>query len=211
MGIQGSGKGTQGQMLAEKFGYVFFEAGGMFREEIASGSELGKKIDKIINVRGELVPEKITRELVERNLRAIPKDEGIIIDGFPRTRTQLVDLKEILRKIGKNNFIVFHVKISDEEALKRLSKRQVCVQCKAADHQEKANVCSKCGGSLSRRKDDSREKVLKRLTWSHQETDPVIWELKKNGVLREINGEQAVTKVFDDILKSLVGNEWSTA
>lgn len=200
LGVQGSGKGTQVELLKKEFGYHVIEAGNILRSEAASGSELGKKIHEIIHVRGELVPDEITKELIRLEIAKIDSKK-IIIDGYPRTVKQLHDLDEILNENDIKEYHVFDIHISDEEAIRRLTKRFVCmIDGEAHKGILDEQVCKEQGGVVTRREDDSEEKIKRRLAWSHEMADPAIELYRKKGVLTQINGEQQIEKVNQDIL-----------
>jgi len=203
MGIQGSGKGTQGQLLADDFGFTFLEAGGMFRDEVKSGSKLGQQLDEIIHVRGELVPDEITKELISSKIKEIDPNSTVILDGYPRTKKQLHDLDEILNKADRDKIVVVNVKITDKETLERLSKRKICEKCKSFYRDEGQENCSKCNSKLTRRADETPEKIKTRLAWSHKETDPVIEEYRERGILVEVNGSPSIKEVYQEVKKKL--------
>lgn len=187
LGVQGSGKGTQGDLLVEKYGFVAYSAGQLLRDEVASGSALGKEIDVIINQKGELVPAKMIRRLILEALERAPKDVTIIIDGYPRSLEQLNDFDVIIEESGMDNFMVLDISISDKEAIKRLTSRVVLDE----------------NGNEVKRADDDIEKIKTRLKWSHEETGPVMDEFDRRGKLIRVNGEQSIEEVHAEVIKKL--------
>lgn len=203
MGLSGSGKGTQAKILVEKFGFSHIVVSDLFREEISKKTKLGEKLNEIINIKSELVPDNIVFQLLAKKI--LDKDLGdkIIIDGYPRTLKQAQDLAKILKRIGPVNFIILHIKISDAEAIRRLSKRLVCQKCGKIYVEGEQRICSKCRKKLVKRPDDTPEKIKKRLKWAHTDVDPTIEFLKKQGKVVEINGLGSVTEVHQRIVKKL--------
>lgn len=207
-GLSGSGKGTQAEMLKEKIDYEHIDMGDLLRTEAAKETELGRKINEIIHVKGELVPDNISTKLLKQTFQEIDKNKNIVLDGFPRTLTQDENLHKILEEIGsdKYNIIVLHIKISDKEAIERLSKRRICPSCKEIymSNGNDSQKCKTCNDvELIMRKDDQPEKIKKRLEWGHKDLDPVLKMYKDKGVLIEINGEQSQEKVHQEILKKI--------
>lgn len=187
LGVQGSGKGTQGDLLVEKHDFVAFSAGQLLRDEVASGSELGKEIDVIINEKGELVPAEMIRKLILQALEKAPEDKPIIIDGYPRSLEQLEDFDKIIEESGMDNYKVLDIAITDDVAIERLTSRVVLDE----------------DGNEVRRADDDIEKIKTRLTWSHEETGPVMSEFDARGKLVRINGEQSIEEVYEEVIQKL--------
>lgn len=201
IGPSGSGKGTQARMLCDEFGFDYVEMGGILRDEVKSQSELGKKIDKIIHGKSQLVPDEITKDLVKNVLMDEQKGKSVVLDGYPRTLQQVEDLDEIMKEMsGDRELIVFEVDISDEEAMRRLTQRRVCKKCKnALPSDAKDKTCPKCGGELEHREDDEPEKIKERLQWAHEKVFPAIEEYRKRGMLEEVNGERSIEDVNEDV------------
>src|SRR3989338_10030796 len=142
-GMQGSGKGTQGKILAEKYGLTVFEMGAELRKLIASGDPLGQKIKAIVD-RGDLVDDDTVMEVVSHFVESLSPDHRILFDGIPRTLVQSEKLLALIKKHGHDAFVL-NIKISAEEAMKRLTQRRICEQCKevypAFYEGEKCSVC----------------------------------------------------------------------
>lgn len=178
IGIQGSGKSTQGNLLSNAFGVRYLSTGHIFRDIAHEKSQFGRYIKEVMNT-GALIPDDITLKIVADYLKRAEYKKGYILDGFPRTITQA---EQFVNGIDK----VFYLKVSDKEALKRLSFR-------------------KQNGTL--RDDDTVAAIRKRIELFHEVTKPVIEYYRKKGILVEVNGEQLVEKIQEDILKSLKINE----
>lgn len=204
-GMQGSGKGTQGQLLAKQYELEMFETGGQLRKLAAEDSELGRKV-KEITTAGKLVPNEVVMEIVENFLKNLPEDKHAIFDGIPRSEEQRVSLEAEFAKVGRRPIAVY-IKLEEDEALKRLLGRKICSKCKAVygvkDNLAEAAVCLKCGGELITRADDTEEAIRTRLKLYAEQTIPAIRQYEKEGRLIEVDGEQEVELVTSDIVEAL--------
>ena len=194
-GPQGSGKGTQAKIIADKLGLCHISTGDLLRN--ATG-ELKKKADSYMNA-GKLVPDEIVLELLQEKLKSSECEKGFILDGYPRNLAQSEELDKIVKI---NN--AFNIIISDDEAVRRLSSRISCVKCGTVfnlitNPPKEDMKCDKCGGELIRREDDDEEAIRKRLEIYHQETKIL---LKKYSTI-PVNGEQPIEKVTEDIMKAI--------
>ncbi len=197
IGPQGSGKGTQAQIVADKYKIPNISTGDIFRDAIARKTELGLKSESYTK-KGFLVPDDIVTSLVKERVRQKDCREGFILDGYPRNLNQAKALDKIT-----NLDKVFVLKINDDLAIKRLSMRRQCKKCKtiygAFNTPKKRGKCDKCQGKLIQRNDDKPSAIKKRLSIYHKETEPLIEYYKKKGIVHVINGNQSVAKVFSDI------------
>jgi adenylate kinase len=205
LGPQGSGKGTQAEKLAQKFNLEHIDMGKFLREVAKMDTPLGKEVYEIQNVTKTLVPSRILEEVFTVKLGSMPREQDIVFDGFPRTMDQTQYLEKNLREFGRKIDKVVYVKISKEEAVKRISKRWLCEKCKSVmimgkDINNVDDICTKCGGRIIQRIDDTQEGIFKRLKVYEGETIPVIEYFKDKGMLIEINGEQTKEGVFQEIL-----------
>jgi len=197
-GMQGSGKGTQGKFLAEKLDLSVFEMGARLRELASAESELANKVKTIIEA-GDLVPDEIIIEIVEDFIDNLPAGKSILFDGIPRTMNQSNLLTDLL-KSKERAYSAVQIKITEEEAMKRLTTRKICSQCKAvfpASYQD--DNCDQCSGELMVRADDNAESIQKRLDNYIAETVPVINSFKEQENLLEVNGEQAIEDVTTEL------------
>lgn len=201
IGPQGSGKGTQAHVLANKYKILDISTGDIFREAIARKTEIGLKAESYTK-KGHLVPDDIVTSLVKERVRQKDCREGFILDGYPRNINQAKALDKITN-IDK----VFVLKIADDLAIKRLSLRRQCKKCKtiygAFNTHKKKEKCDKCNGKLVQRNDDKPNAIKKRLSIYHKETEPLIEYYKKKGIVHIINGNQSVEKVASDIASFL--------
>jgi adenylate kinase len=211
-GPQGSGKGTQAQLLAEKFDLEHIEPGDMLRTLVEHGNGLAKKVDKIIHQKGSLVPTDLIIRMIKLRIQSLGLNQGIIFDGAPRRLEEAKLLEKILQEHGRSISRVFFIYISPQETVKRLSKRWICKVCdkplimgKDISYRLKSGLrkCPFCGGEIYQRKDDTPGGIRKRLATYQKETLPVVDYFREKGILIEINGEQLIKKVHKDIISFL--------
>ena len=206
MGPQGSGKGTQARMLAERYDLEIFETGAVLRKIAKQDTEIGRKINEIINVKGDIVPwDFMKKEILGQKLSELDENKGIIFDGTPRIMEEAEFWNEKLKKTGRDLDYVFYVNISKEESIKRISSRKLCKENShplivGKNITEEDKKCPICGSEVYRRKDDTPEKVLNRLEWSEKLLAPVIEYYKNKNMFTKINGEQSVEDVFGEIV-----------
>jgi adenylate kinase len=208
LGQQGSGKGTQAELLANRFDWDHFDTGKTLRQISKLETPLGKEVQEIVMVRKELVPSRILKEILHVRLGSLPRERGIVFDGVPRNLEQSGYFEDALLEFGRKIDKVFFVNISEEESLKRISKRWICGKCKnilimGKDVKSDSDKCPHCAGEIMQRADDTPEGIKKRLGIFAQETMPVINHYKKQGALVEIRGEQDIEKVFEEICNSV--------
>jgi adenylate kinase len=208
LGPQGSGKGTQAEMLAKKFNLEHIDMGKSLREVALLDTPFGKEVHEVINIKKELVNDEILKTVLHIKLADLPREEGIIFDGVPRNIDQARYFEEALLEFGRKIEKVFIINLSEKESIKRISKRRVCSKCKTIyilekDIENENNPCAKCGGKIIIRPDDSDEGVRKRLGIFKKETMPVINYFKEKGLVEEINGDQTIPEVFEEILEKL--------
>ncbi len=203
LGPQGSGKGTQAELLAQKFDLAVLGTGAMFREIAKTQSELGKKINQIMNVEGRLVDSELTSEIVKDRIERIPKGQGIILDGFPRTMRQYELFREFWPRLGRGDYHILCIELSEAEAVKRLATRFVCEKCGEIYIGNDSGACKVCGRRLIQRPDDSAEAVRMRLRMFNEQTLPMIKEMEKEARVIRIDGSPSIEEVHREILKKL--------
>ncbi len=201
IGPQASGKGTQAQILSEKFDLPIFSTGNILRQKISQGDELGRQVEALVN-QGQLVPDEMVNKIVKEKItEQAPK--GYILDGYPRNLSQAKFLDSYERLT-----YIFEIEISDKEAVKRISGRRTCPECQTVYHiqtnpPQKKDVCDKDGSRLVVRGDEQAEVVKERLRNYHKKTKPVLEWYKESGIYYKINGEQPIESVSQDIFKIL--------
>jgi adenylate kinase len=203
LGAPGAGKGTQAQMMAEKFGLPHISTGDIFRANIKNGTELGKKAKAFMDA-GQLVPDELTVELLLDRVKADDCAKGYILDGFPRTIPQA----EALDAMGTKIDIVLDIEVPDEAIIDRMSGRRLCSACGATFHVKynpsaDGENCDKCGAPLTLRKDDKPEVVEHRLGVYHAETEPLIGYYRNKNLLVTVDGQKKPVEVTEDIKKVL--------
>jgi adenylate kinase len=210
MGAQGAGKGTQASRVAPKLGLVHLSTGELFREAMASGSELGHRIKDVYD-RGELIPDDLTLSLVDERLNeiaAMEGAEGALFDGFPRTLPQAVGLDEMLGARGERLRAVIEIKVPLEVLIQRLTGRRVCPNCGAVYHLDHdppkvEGICDRCGSTLIQRADDQPEPIKRRLALYFEQTAPLLDYYRKRGLLVGINGNRSMDEVTTDIINAV--------
>ncbi len=201
-GMQGSGKGTQGKILEEKYHLKVFEMGGQLREMIASGTPLGDKIKEIVNA-GNLVDDDTVLQVVGEFVDTLQSDQPILFDGIPRTVAQSDKLLNLLSTKGRDAFAVL-IKITEDEAINRLTQRRVCESCKGVyPPSYKSEECQHCGGKLVVRQDDTPDSIKRRLENYRKETIPVIDGFYDRDHLIEVDGEQEIDKVSKEMIEKV--------
>ena len=195
IGIQGCGKGTLVAGLEKHINFSLVSMGQLFRDEIATGSELGQEIKKIID-RGELVGMDIVMSTIKNKLETDASPIKIF-DGFPRNLEQA----EALDKIT-NVDLVIHLDLSKEIAIERLLNRLTCSDCGFITRKDAvtSNICSECGGKLESRSDDTLESIEKRFAIFETVTYPLLEKYRKQGVrvetIESINKEETLNTVL---------------
>ncbi|MFZ3054736.1 MAG: nucleoside monophosphate kinase [Minisyncoccales bacterium] len=209
LGKSGSGKGTQVNLLKEKYGLDYVGSGDLLRERKKTDDFMGKKIAEVID-NGGIIPTPVIFNLWLKRFEELKKKgslNGIVLDGSPRKIKEAYLMDESLEWFEwDKNVMVLLVDISDEEAIKRIGKRKICPKCGnilIVPTEEDISVCAKCGGELIVRPDDSIEGIKKRLGWFKTEVGQVIDFYKSNNRLIIINGEQSIEGVFNDIVKEI--------
>jgi adenylate kinase len=206
-GPQGSGKGTQADLLSEKYHLAHIETGQIFREIGREDSPLGRKI-KDLNDRKEMIPDEVTVEVLREKLEVVPVDMGIILDSAPRTVGQVEPIEQMLAELARPIDKAIYIALPYEESILRITKRYACTVCYRhfviGKHiQGMEDVCPTCGGPIMQRGDDTPEGVAKRLKTFYEVTIPVIEEYRQRGMLIEVDGNQEVEKVFSEITEQL--------
>jgi adenylate kinase len=203
-GPQGSGKGTQADLLAEKYNLSHIETGQIFREIGREDSELGKKI-KDLNQNKELIPDEITVEVLQKYLEKVPSEMGTILDSAPRTIGQILPVEKMLSQMNRSIDKAIYITLPYDESVARITKRYACTVCYRhfvlGKHiQGSEEPCPTCGGPVMQRADDTPEGVAKRLKTFYEVTVPVIENYREKGLLIEVDGNKAVEEVFEDII-----------
>ena len=207
LGAPGAGKGTQAKKITSRYSIPHISTGDIFRANIKSGTELGKKAKTYID-QGHLVPDELVVDIVIDRVQQQDCADGYVLDGFPRTIPQAEALDKALAEMGQSIDYAINVEVPDENIVQRMSGRRACVNCGATYHIVYAptkieNVCDTCEGVLSLRDDDKPETVQERLNVYHEQTQPLIDYYTQQDKLVEVDGTIDIEKVFDAIVKIL--------
>lgn len=203
MGAPGAGKGTQAEAISECFAIPAISTGAMLREEIKSGSELGKLAKSLID-EGNFVPDDVINKVVKDRINQADCARGYILDGYPRDLNQAKALEQMGIAIDR----VLYVHLGDEEIVKRLSGRRICQDCGETYHLEHqpsslGDRCDRCGGKLVVRKDDRPETIRERLETYHRVTHPVVEYYRSKGLLVEVESAGSVEETTRKTLSIL--------
>ena len=202
LGMPGSGKGTQAEVLAEKLNIPIISTGNCFRKNIKDETELGLKVKDIL-AKGDLVPDEITFEMLKGEIESMDTSNGLILDGYPRSIRQAELLKESL-----NIDIVLNIELSEDQVLLRIGGRRTC-KCGETYHikfnpPKQENICDKCGKELYIRDDSKEETIKNRLKVYKEQTTPLI-DFYKEQII-SIDGNPPIPEVTEEIFKKLESN-----
>ncbi len=201
-----AGKGTISDVLVKNYNYEHISTGDLLREEIKSGSDLGKELDKIIS-QGKLVNDEFMINLMENKINSLESNKPFILDGFPRTLEQAKKLDEMLVTNKITNNIVVYLSISLEEALKRVMGRVICPKCKRSYNINNEglkpkvdNLCDDCKIELEHRSDDNAETFKTRFQSYQENTSPIINYYEDKGLLITIDAMSGLDNMTISIL-----------
>ena len=206
-----AGKGTQADLVIEKYNIPHISTGDILRNISKEDSELGSYVAETLSS-GGLVKDEITYKLIEDRLGKDDCKKGFVIDGFPRTLEQAIEYDSILKKLNYSIGKVFLIDIDKNILEKRVTGRRICENCKAIyninseeSKPQVESICDECGGKLYQRNDDNVESFQNRYKVYEEKTAPLLDYYKQNGVLYVINGVGSVQEVFERIDKVLKG------
>ena len=210
LGAPGTGKGTVAGILKEKLNIPQVSTGDIFRKNMKEGTKLGKLAESYIS-KGKLVPDDVTIDIVKNRLDEKDVENGIILDGFPRTVKQAEELDKILESKGKKVDIVVNLTTPKKEIIERIVNRRVCSNqdCKTIynivlNPPKKEGICDKCGSELIKRKDDNVETVEARLENYFEVTSPLVEYYEKKGNLYSTMVSKTINKLGQDVAIELV-------
>ena len=206
-----AGKGTISEYLVKMYSYLHISTGDLLRDEIASGTEFGQKLDKILKS-GSLVDDEIVIKLVQSRLSSIGA-KPFILDGFPRTLSQAQVLDKILNELNIKNNMVVYLNVDLDTVLKRVMGRVICPKCKKSYNlnNEKLKpihdgICDDCGVHLIHRDDDNEETFKVRYESFMNNTKPVLDFYQDKGLLKEIDATIPLDTIYE-ILKNEAKND----
>lgn len=208
MGAQGTGKGTVAGFLKEELNLPHISTGEIFRKNIKEQTELGKIATKYAD-EGKLVPDEITNEMVKNRLNESDCKNGFILDGYPRNIAQAKELDNILSQKNENVDLVVNLNTPTEEIVERVMARRECPKCKKVynmilNKPKNEELCDECGVELTKRVDDTEEKLKIRLNTFFTETKPVIDFYREKGVVKDEEISVSINRLGIDAAKDIV-------
>ena len=207
LGAPGSGKGTQAKKLMAEKNIPQVSTGDMLREAVAEGTRFGLKAKSIMEA-GNLVPDEVVLGIISERLGRPDAQEGFILDGFPRTTRQALDLEELLDQMGTPLDSAVLMDVDFDILMKRLTGRRTCSLTGKLlniyySSQEELDECTNAGGELIQREDDNEETIGNRLDVYRQSTEPLIDFYRKRGKLVSINAEGSIEEVYARLVEAL--------
>jgi len=198
-GPPGAGKGTQADRLRVDFALPFISTGEMLRQNVPDQTDLGREAKRFMDD-GNLVPDEVIIGMVEQRLGEEAALDGFILDGFPRTLEQGKALDRMLSSHGRRVTAALLVDVPDEEAVRRIAGRRVCVKGGHNYHVDfdppkHDGVCDQCGSRLIQRDDDKPDVIENRLRVYHEQTEPLIAYYSEQGLMRRIDGTRSPSDV----------------
>lgn len=209
LGAPGTGKGTVGNLLAEKLQIPHISSGEIFRSYIDSADEIGKQVKAYVQ-EGKLVPDELTIKLLEKRLSEPDTQNGCILDGYPRTVVQAESLDTLLKAQGRCVKVAVNLSLSDDEIVDRITKRRTCPNSDCREiynldfrKPKVENICDKCGTKLIIREDDNEATVRKRLENYHAISENLIEFYKNKEILYTVKLNNESNKVSSDIAQEI--------
>ena len=203
LGAPGAGKGTQAEVICNRYNIPAISTGNIIREALKTGTEMGLKAKSYMES-GALVPDEVVIGIIKERIVKDDCKDGFILDGFPRTIPQA----EALDKMGIVIDKVIDIEVPDEKIINRMSGRRVCEKCGASYHLEYKKpkvegICDACSGTLIQRKDDHPDTVKSRLEVYHSETEPLKDYYEKQGKLTVVEGQEEIEATTRLLIEAL--------
>ena len=207
LGAPGSGKGTQAKILMANKNIPQISTGDMLREAVASGTRFGLKAKSLMDA-GNLVPDDVVLGIISERLTEPDAQEGFILDGFPRTTQQALDLEELLDQMGTPLDAAVLMDVDFDILMKRLTGRRTCSLTGKLlnihfSSQEELDECTNAGGELIQREDDNEETISNRLEVYRENTEPLIEYYRERGKLLTVDAEGPIDEVYDRLVAAL--------
>jgi adenylate kinase len=206
-GPPGAGKGTQAERLVDDFDLPYYATGDILRAAVKDETELGRKVKEYMD-RGDLVPDEVINEVMVDRVESSEAEDGFLLDGFPRNPDQAQALDDELERLGRELTAALLLEVGDDEVIRRLSGRRVCVKNGHLYHVEfdppkREGVCDQDGSKLIQRDDDHPDTLKHRLEVYREQTSPLAELYEKRGILRRFDGSRSTTEVHDHIRATL--------
>ncbi len=207
LGAPGSGKGTQAKRLEAERNIPQISTGDMLRAAVAGGSRFGQQAKDVIET-GQLVSDDIMLGIISERLVEADAQDGFILDGFPRTEKQALDLEDLLDQMAKPLDAAVLMDIDFDILMKRLTGRRTCsltgkllnIYFSSA---EDLDACTEAGGELIQREDDNEETIRYRLDVYRQQTEPVVEYYRSRDKLRSISADGSMDDVYERLKAAL--------
>jgi adenylate kinase len=205
LGPPGSGKGTQGALIEQKFGFPKISTGDLLRQAVQKKTRLGMQAEAAMD-RGELVSDDIVLQMVADRVAKEDCKGGYVLDGFPRNMKQAL----MLEGLDHLHEVALDIGLSEQVLISRLSSRRICSRCGniynlIAKAPDKVGLCDICQGELMQRRDDEPDVIKERLRVYHQETEPLVQYYRRQDVYHRIDGDRRIERIFQDIQTILEG------
>jgi adenylate kinase len=202
LGRQGAGKGTQCSLLASRLGVPHLSTGDLFRDEVAAGTPLGRRVSGFLEI-GELVPDEVVLDVVTTALAAAP--QGYLLDGFPRNLAQATALLGLAGDDALD--VTVELVVPSAVVLPRLAARRVCGSCGeiyvTPEGGPEITTCRVCGGRVARRADDTKSAIRRRLAAYDEQTGPMLLWLADRGLLVSVDGVAEADVVHERVVTAL--------
>jgi adenylate kinase len=207
LGPPGAGKGTQAERLVSDFDLPYYATGDILRAAVKDETPLGKEAKDYMD-KGDLVPDDLICKVIMERIDKPEAEDGFLLDGFPRNTEQADILENALETRGRKLSAVLLIDAPDEEVIKRISGRRVCVKNQHVYHVDfdppkHEGVCDQDGSRLIQRDDDKPDTVKKRLDVYHAQTKPLVDYYESRGNLRRFDGSRTPSEVHDHIRATL--------
>ena len=207
LGAPGSGKGTQAKKLMAERNIPQISTGDMLRAAVAEGTRFGQKAKAIMDA-GNLVPDDIMLGIISERLSASDAADGFILDGFPRTVQQALDLEELLDQLGTPLDAAVLMEVDFDILMKRLTGRRTCSKTGQLlnvyySPQAELDAVADRGGDLVQREDDNEETIGNRLEVYREQTEPLVSFYEKRGRLKTVNAEGSIDEVYERLMAAL--------
>ena len=205
-GPPGAGKGTQSNLLIQRYNLIHLSTGDILRGEIAEGTVLGLEAKALMD-KGDLVPDDVTTTMLKNKIESLPDSVGYILDGFPRTLNQAISFDNMLAAGNSKLDLVICIDVPGNELEHRLLQRMVCSECSSVyGGDDSVEYCESCGGKLYKRVDDSDKEVIGHRLKQYEEFSlSIINHYESHGILHRIDGTGSISTVTDAI-KRVVAN-----
>jgi len=208
LGAPGSGKGTQAKKLMADRNIPQISTGDMLREAVVNGTRFGLKAKAVMDV-GNLVPDEVVLGIISERLVKVDAENGFILDGFPRTKQQSLDLENLLDQMGTPLDTAVLMNIDFDILMKRLTGRRTCsITGKLLNvyfsSQEELDECTNAGGQLVHREDDNEDTIGNRLYVYRENTEPLINFYRDRQKLVTIDAEGSIDEVYERLTGALV-------